>query len=430
MRLSSLQKQLLILLVTVALQKTAESISDRLLRNDSVVPRAPEKDRTKESVIMSSSAAKHDAMRDSENLIDGPLPEMPLLPITSESTVHACRAMKVSPSKDVFVCSYPKSGTTWTQNIVVRLLWEFSNPGCPLPEDWHLSHSAPFYEVDQYWRSQNEGGTNERIPAQTPIISQYATEKDGSDGSQEQETIEYRVFNTHLRPNQLPDNAKCVYVARDPFDVMVSFYHHLSNQSVDDGGYEGSFKDFCTAFLDGTILYGKWQDHLEAWLGDGGKPTGDFLLLHYEDMKRDLGKETKRIAKFLLDGTDTDNRNDDHATTSVQVGEMTDADKCYVDELVSRVVPHCTFAAMKRERQRYTPLTVSWKINPETGKPYDEFVRKGNVGEGGRVLEGDFSSELKDRWINRDVSIAKARWMRANVDEKIVDRYLQNHKNR
>jgi len=94
------------------------------------------------------------------SLANDPLPEMPLLPITSNATVLSCRAMKVS-SRDVFVCSYPKSGTTWTPNIVVWLLWEFDDGNnisskitdcCPLPEDWHLSQSAPFHEVDQHWR--------------------------------------------------------------------------------------------------------------------------------------------------------------------------------------------------------------------------------------------------------------------------------------
>ena len=356
---------------------------------------------------------------------------MPVLPITSEATLRACRAMAVSRQRDVFVCSYPKSGTTWTQNIAVRLLWDLAHrgksdnsdddddgdgngPQAPLPGDWHLSESAPFYEVDQYWKPGEDPGSGPmvRLPAETPILAGTA------DGDEE----EYRVFNTHLLPHQLPAGAKCVYVVRDPLDVMVSFYHHLSNQAVEDGGYTGSFEDFFEAFLDGTIVYGKWQDHVEAWLGnrdpdddydDDDDDDDAFLLLHYDEMKRDLFGETKRLARFLFG--ETDGADDDRI----------------LDEIVEGVVPHCTFEAMKRERARYTPRTVSWRVRPETGRPYDAFVRRGAVGDGRRSLEEETNSSssssvspLLDRWRNHDLPIARARWTRAGVDPGIRDKYL------
>ena len=46
---------------------------------------------------------------------------MPLLPISSPKTVTKCRNLPLRAS-DVFICSYPKSGTTWTQQIVLSLL--------------------------------------------------------------------------------------------------------------------------------------------------------------------------------------------------------------------------------------------------------------------------------------------------------------------
>ena len=323
------------------------------------------------------------------------LPEMPLLPITSPETVKACQSLTVT-ERDIFVCSYPKSGTTWTQNLVVRLL--AAQVGMELPTDWHLSHSAPFYEVDQYWTKSSNGDnsnsaattTLKRVPAKTPIQS--------SDGTA------YRVFNTHLRPHQLPPNAKYVYVMRDPMDVLVSFYHHLSNQTEADGGYSGTAKEFCQDFLNGTVLYGKWEDHLEAWLGryyqksNATKEDKNIMLLHYEEMKQDLKQEATRLAKFL---------------------DVPDEE---LESIVNTALSHCTFDAMKTERWRYTPQSVSWKVDPKTGKPYDRFVREGRIGDGKEFMEKIFTSDLKEQWI-KNADRARRRWRDAGIDME-VDRYL------
>ena len=305
-----------------------------------------------------------------------PLPEMPLLPITSAETVEACRNLEVMEG-DVFVCSYPKSGTTWTQNLVCRLLVE--NIGMTLPEDWHLSHSAPFYEVDQYWNGQ------ERVPPRTPI--EGISKDKGS----------HRVFNTHLRPHQLPPNARCVYVIRDELDVLASFFYHLSNMAVADGGYEGTETQFCADFLNGTVLYGKWQDHLEAWLGNANK-NSNIIILHYEDMKKDLEGEATRLAQFL------------------------GVDPTMIESIVKASVQHCTFTAMKRERARYTPKSVDWKKDSD-GKPYDNFVRAGRVGDGKEFALKYFSKVLKEKR-DGDRATSVSRWREAQVDDEIIDRYL------
>lgn len=44
----------------------------------------------------------------------GTLPPMPLLPISSSKTISMCRNLELRDS-DIFICSYPKSGTTWMQ---------------------------------------------------------------------------------------------------------------------------------------------------------------------------------------------------------------------------------------------------------------------------------------------------------------------------
>jgi hypothetical protein len=306
--------------------------------------------------------------------MDSPLREMPLLPITSPETITACKDLSVTKD-DVFICSYPKSGTTWTQNLVCRLL--AANIGIEFNDDWHLSMTAPFYEVDQYWEGKN------RIPEKVPLRN---TEK------------YHRVFNTHLRPHQLPPNARCVYVVRNALDVLASFYHHLTNQSEADGGYVGSPEQFCSDFVAGTILYGRWQDSIEAWLGKGNTNIENVLILHYEDMKVDLEQATIKLARFLgIPETST-------------------------NHVVEIAIPKCTFSAMRAERHRYTPLSVEWKKDEE-GKPYQNFVRSGRIGDGQKFLETYFTEDLKKQWI-ADLVIARARWCTGGVGSKVIEKYL------
>ena len=61
-----------------------------------------------------------------------------MLPITSTATVSACAALPLKAG-DIFVASFPKSGTTWMQHIVHTLA---TNGDSPLD---HISDACPFF---------------------------------------------------------------------------------------------------------------------------------------------------------------------------------------------------------------------------------------------------------------------------------------------
>eukprot|EP01051_Picozoa_sp_SAG22_P005680 SAG22_NODE_344_length_11914_cov_6.665679_8_plen_349_part_00 len=264
-----------------------------------------------------------------------------LLPITGHKTVHNCKNLPVL-SKDVFICSYPKSGTTWTQNIVYQLL---SN-GAELD---HISAYAPFFCADRSWDQK----------ASVPTLAPGVVEA--------QERLGRRVFNTHLWWPMLPTevgtvvgselqpNGRFIYLVRGGKDVANSFANHLMHQAVSDGGYEGSYAEFIADWAQKRIDFGGWTDHLKSWLCPdvrGIRPIDDprVLVLTFEEMKRDLRSCVHRIAAHI---------------------------ECGLDEAaVDSLLPKMDFAYMKAHKEKFHPKSVEWRENGDGW----EFVNKGTVG--------------------------------------------------
>ena len=252
---------------------------------------------------------------------------LPLLDITSLRTLELCHSYPDNYNNlpSLFICSYPKSGTTWTQAIIFHLLVDDTD------KLDHISNYSPFFEIDNTW----DHDTNQ-------INVKYQSNF---------RFLRYNVFNTHLLRDMMPNTNsptnKFIYIMRHPFDVVVSFFHHLSNQA---GGYNGTFQSFLQQWLDGSIIYGKWTNHLRSWIEH---PSSNILVLKYEDMKANITKSIHEIAAFM----------DIHTT----------------DEVVAGIVPKISFDGMKSDKNKYQPVSVTWK------EGYD-FLRKGVVGDGSSMI--------------------------------------------
>ena len=164
---------------------------------------------------------------------------------------------------DIFVATYPKSGTTWVQYIVYLLL----NGGVPLPADHQIGNSIPHLE---------EVGAECAKALPMP-----------------------RVIKTHFTLDFMITNLKARYitVARNPFDCAVSFYHHTRGFERHYQFSRGTFDDFFECFLAGEVDWGDYFDSLASWFGH--RKDKNVLFLTYESMKLDSKKAIAQIASFL-----------------------------------------------------------------------------------------------------------------------------------
>jgi hypothetical protein len=161
---------------------------------------------------------------------------------------------------DVFIATYPRSGTTWTQQIV-HLIANEGRQG-----DSHLEIIIPYLEKDASFSAMSGR----------------------------------RYFKTHLpysmNPGLKNSRARCIYVARNPKDCAVSYYYFLSNNSRI--AYDGTWEEYLPLFIEGDMLYGGWFDHVLTWWSAAGK-SDHILFLKYEDMHRDLYGAIQTIARFI-----------------------------------------------------------------------------------------------------------------------------------
>lgn len=170
------------------------------------------------------------------------------------------RARFIPRTDDLFVASYPRSGTTWTQ-FILYLLTSDGDLGFH-----HLSEVSPWWE-----RSFATGSATAEAFEALPSP---------------------RIFKTHLPYRWLPRAGRIVYLIRDGRDVAVSYYHlHRSHLRFD-----GSFEQFFERFLSGEVQYRSWFKHVAGWERQRDNPR--VMFLHYEDMHRDLPGAIARLAAF------------------------------------------------------------------------------------------------------------------------------------
>ena len=163
--------------------------------------------------------------------------------------------------QDVFVASYPRSGSTWLRFLLFETLTKndagFDNVNRMLPDVGMHADATPLLP--------NQG----------------------------------RLIKTH-EPFR-PAYKRAVYVVRDVRDVVLSEYAYQNAL----GRIERTFDDYLTDFLNGTATgYGSWQEHVRGWIDSPLAANGNLLVVRYRDLRKDTQTYLQRIVDFL--GVDVD----------------------------------------------------------------------------------------------------------------------------
>jgi aryl sulfotransferase len=180
---------------------------------------------------------------------------------------------------DVFVCTPPKCGTTWTQAIVASLLWpDGDTPGPVLDiSPWIECEADPIDE----------------------ILARLAAQR------------HRRFVKTHTPADGIPlfPEAKYIFVGRDGRDAFMSMCNHLerfrndvretlNTRAASDGvmpmpGWDGDVHGFFALWLP---MLGMLEHVASFWQH---RHAANVLLVHFNDLQADLAGEMHRIGDFL-----------------------------------------------------------------------------------------------------------------------------------
>ncbi|MFP2927667.1 sulfotransferase domain-containing protein [Pyxidicoccus sp. 3LG] len=160
---------------------------------------------------------------------------------------------------DVYIATYPKSGTTWMQMILVQLV--SGGRG----EFGHINQPSPF--LDDLIQKGRVGHL-ERLPSP-------------------------RLMKTHLPYEQLQPakDSRVIWVTRDVRDALIScYYHHqMATRFVMD------FNAYMGASVRGHTNT-DWFEYMRSWLPH--RHDDNVLWVRYEDLRDDLEGQVRRIAAF------------------------------------------------------------------------------------------------------------------------------------
>lgn len=224
---------------------------------------------------------------------------------------------------DLLISTYPKAGTTWTQEIVDLI----QNEG-----DVDRSHRAP---------------THVRFPFIEWIVPSIVNGLEQANAMPSPRTLKTHLPIQLLPPSILEKNCKIIYVARNPKDNMVSYYHF---QRMNRGlPAPGTWEEYFENFLTGKVCWGSWYDHVKGWWE--ARDQHRILYLFYEDLKMNPKHEIRKLAEFIGKNLD--------------------------DNVLEKIVHHTSFDVMKQNPMaNYSSIPTEYM-----NQSISPFMRKGSVGD-------------------------------------------------
>lgn len=231
---------------------------------------------------------------------------------------------------DIVIATYAKSGTTWMQQIISQLIFAGR-------EDLNLHQISPWIDL-------------RTLPQEARDALSSQTHR--------------RFVKSHLPADALVMSplAKYIYIGRDGRDAAWSFHNHhyhmtdeifarynsgLPELPLVERGSDDPHEFYRAWFARGGYPIWPFWEHVRSWWELRHLPN--VMLIHFNDLKADLGGGIRQVAQFL--------------------------DIAHDAQTLDVIRSHCTFDYMKANAEKVTPRGgAAWKGGAGT------FINKGTNG--------------------------------------------------
>ena len=178
---------------------------------------------------------------------------------------------------DLFLISFPKSGTTWLKALAFATMTRTH-----YPLDRHPLLSLNPHDVVPFMDDLFVAGQASKLEALPSP----------------------RILATHMPYSLLPDSitgsgCRIIYICRDPKDVVVSLWHFSAKASAAKGRECFPFDKFFEMACEGDFPYSPIWDHSLQYWKESLKRSEKVLFLKYEEMLEEPAANVKRLAEFL-----------------------------------------------------------------------------------------------------------------------------------
>ena len=184
--------------------------------------------------------------------------------------------------EDVIASSFPKSGTTWLQEVIYKI---YMNAAFNVTD---AAEMQKFIEI-----LERSGSTMEdRFPYLEHVYP-------GLEDLKKRKGI--RLIKTHLPIHLLPRSinekqTKVIYIRRNPKDCVTSYYYFAKGLKYIS--FEGSLEEFSDHFMNDEVPYSPYDSHVKGYT-EASRKNRNILIVSFEDMKMNPEKVIGRIAEFL-----------------------------------------------------------------------------------------------------------------------------------